>query len=41
MWIRDRLDDLFVDEDLADCFPAEGRPGILRLRVERDRTEPL
>ncbi|WP_391858696.1 transposase [Streptomyces rugosispiralis] len=25
MWARDRLDELFVDEDFADWYPADGR----------------
>ncbi|KAB1139391.1 IS1182 family transposase [Streptomyces luteolifulvus] len=28
MLIRDRLDVLFEDEDFADLFPADGRPGL-------------
>lgn len=27
MWVRDRLDELFVDEDFSDWFPADGRRG--------------
>lgn len=25
MWVRDRLDELFMDEDFTDWFPADGR----------------
>ncbi len=28
MWIRDRLDGLFVDEDFTDWYPADGRPEL-------------
>ncbi|WP_194909757.1 transposase [Catenulispora rubra] len=28
MWIRDRLDGLFTDEDFVDWFPVDGRPGL-------------
>jgi transposase len=28
MWIRDRLDGLFVDEDFTDWYQADGRPGL-------------
>ena len=28
MLVRDRLDVLFEDEDFADLFPADGRPGF-------------
>lgn len=28
MWIRDRLDGLFTDEDFAEWFPADGRRGL-------------
>lgn len=28
MWVRDRLDELFVDEDFADWFPVDGRRGL-------------
>jgi hypothetical protein len=28
MWIRDRLDELFVDEDFAAWYPSDGRPGL-------------
>jgi len=28
MWIRDRLDRRFRDEDVEDWFPADGRPGL-------------
>jgi hypothetical protein len=28
MWIRDRLDGLFTDEDFADRFLADGRRGL-------------
>jgi hypothetical protein len=28
MWIRDRLDVLFVDEDFAAWYPSDGRPGL-------------
>src|SRR5438552_4151069 len=28
MWIRDRLNGLFVDEDFTDWYSADGRPGL-------------
>ncbi|MEY9968541.1 transposase [Streptacidiphilus sp. MAP12-16] len=28
MWIRDRLDGLWCDEDFADWYPRDGRPGL-------------
>ncbi|MFI1522683.1 transposase [Kitasatospora cineracea] len=28
MWVRDRLDGLWRDEDLAGWYPRDGRPGI-------------
>jgi hypothetical protein len=28
MWVRDRLDGLWADEDFAGWYPREGRPGI-------------
>jgi len=28
MWVRDRLDGLWVDEDFASWYPRDGRPGI-------------
>ena len=28
MWVRDRLDGLWCDEDFADWYPREGRPGL-------------
>jgi hypothetical protein len=28
MWIRDRLDGLFTDEDFEGWFPSDGRPGL-------------
>jgi transposase len=28
MWIRDRLQELFVDADFVDWYPADGRPGL-------------
>ncbi|MGW6833864.1 transposase [Streptomyces sp. NPDC054949] len=33
MWIRDRLDELFVDEDFAAWYPANGRPGLSPARL--------
>ncbi|MGP4091102.1 transposase [Streptomyces sp. KR55] len=27
MWVRDRLDGLWRDEDFADWYPRDGRPG--------------
>ena len=33
MWIRDRLDGLFVDADFADWYPADGRPGLSPARL--------
>ncbi|MFI1767663.1 transposase [Streptomyces sp. NPDC020800] len=28
MWVRIRLDGLWCDEDLADWYPRDGRPGV-------------
>ncbi|MEV0415878.1 transposase [Streptomyces sp. NPDC050448] len=28
IWVRDRLDGLWCDEDFADWFPRDGRPGL-------------
>lgn len=28
MWVRDRLDGLWSDEDSADWYPRDGRPGF-------------
>lgn len=28
MWVRDRLDGLWHDEDFADWYPCDGRPGL-------------
>lgn len=28
MWVRDRLDGLWHDEDFADWYPRDGRPGL-------------
>ncbi|MER6611325.1 transposase [Streptomyces sp. NPDC000927] len=33
MWVRDRLDELFVDGDFADWFPADGRRGLSPARL--------
>jgi transposase len=33
MWVRDRLDELFVDENFADWFPADGRRGLSPARL--------
>jgi transposase len=33
MWVRDRLDELFVDDDFADWFPADGRRGLSPARL--------
>jgi transposase len=33
MWVRDRLDELFVDEDFADWYPADGRKGLSPARL--------
>lgn len=33
MWVRDRLQDLFVDEDFVGWFPADGRPGVSPARL--------
>ncbi|MGW4815986.1 transposase [Kitasatospora cineracea] len=27
-WVRDRLDGLWRDEDFADWYPRDGRPGL-------------
>ncbi|GAB2784431.1 hypothetical protein GCM10027073_16350 [Streptomyces chlorus] len=28
MWVRDRLDELWCDEDFAGWYPRDGRPGL-------------
>ncbi len=28
MWVKDRLDGLWRDEDFADWYPRDGRPGL-------------
>lgn len=28
MWVRDRLDELFTDEDFIDWYPSDGRRGL-------------
>lgn len=28
MWVRDRLDGLWCDEDFASWYPRDGRPGL-------------
>jgi hypothetical protein len=28
IWVRDRLDGLWNDEDFADWYPRDGRPGL-------------
>jgi hypothetical protein len=28
MWVRDRLDGLWCDEDFAGWYPRDGRPGL-------------
>ncbi|MFE4961046.1 transposase [Streptomyces sp. NPDC056653] len=28
MWVRDRLDGLWCDQDFADGYPRDGRPGL-------------
>jgi transposase len=33
MWVRDRLDELFVDEGFADWFPVDGRRGLSPARL--------
>ncbi|WP_404199974.1 hypothetical protein [Streptomyces tauricus] len=33
MWVRDRLDELFADEDIADWYPADGRRGLSPARL--------
>ncbi len=33
MWVRDRLDGLWRDEDFADWYPRDGRPGLLPAQV--------
>lgn len=33
MWVRDRLDELFTDEDFADWYPADGRRGMPPVRL--------
>lgn len=33
MWVRDRLNGLFVDADFVDWFPTDGRPGCVRCAV--------
>ncbi|MFD7450938.1 transposase [Kitasatospora sp. NPDC059827] len=32
-WVRDRLDGLWHDEDLADWYPRDGRPGLSRAQL--------
>ncbi|WP_275562816.1 transposase [Streptomyces sp. 5-6(2022)] len=32
-WVWDRLDELFVDEDFADWYPADGRKGLSPARL--------
>ncbi|WP_406346731.1 hypothetical protein [Streptomyces sp. NBC_00648] len=34
-WVRDRLDGLWCDEDFADWYPRDGRPGDQRGHYER------
>jgi transposase len=33
MWVRDRLDELFVDADFAEWYPADGRRGVSPARL--------
>ncbi|MGW3108447.1 IS1182 family transposase [Streptomyces sp. NPDC001100] len=33
MWIRDRLDELFTDDDFADWYPADGQRGLSPARL--------
>lgn len=33
MWMRDRLDELFTDDDFADWYPADGRRGLSPARL--------
>jgi transposase len=33
MWVRDRLEGLFTDEDFADWYPADGRRGLSPARL--------
>ncbi|WP_406292796.1 IS1182 family transposase [Embleya sp. NBC_00888] len=33
MWVRDRLSELFTDEDFADWYPSDGRRGISPARL--------
>jgi hypothetical protein len=28
MWVRDRLDGLWCDEDFTEWYPRDGRPGL-------------
>ena len=28
MWVRDRLNGLWYDEEFADWYPRDGRPGL-------------
>jgi hypothetical protein len=34
MWVRDRLDGLWADEDFALWYPRDGRPGISPVGLE-------
>ncbi|MER6617565.1 transposase [Streptomyces xantholiticus] len=33
IWVRDRLDGLWHDEDFADWYPRDGRPGLSPARL--------
>src|SRR3954452_18036639 len=33
IWVRDRLDGLWCDEDFADWYPRDGRPGLSPAQV--------
>ncbi|MDG9702563.1 transposase [Streptomyces sp. DH37] len=33
MWVRDRLDGLWHDEDFAGWYPRDGRPGLSPARL--------
>ncbi|MGA5509080.1 transposase [Streptomyces umbrinus] len=33
MWMRDRLDELFTDDDFANWYPADGRRGLAPARL--------
>lgn len=33
MWVRDRLDGLWHDEDFTDWYPRDGRPGLSPARL--------